>query len=449
MEPSDQIKNNGADRMMEGNDSQTHLRFLEDLDRINRAMQGTNDLEQMMRDVLTVVLSILDCDRVWLLYPCDPDALSFRVPMEVTKPEYPGAKILNVDVPMSFDTAQNMQEALGSNNPVTYAAGTERPINKVTAEQFGVQSQMFIAIHPKLGKPWAFGVHQCSYARIWTIEEKNLFQEIGRRLADSLSSLLLYRNLQESKEQLAKSVLEMSNLMNTIPQVLYVLDTESNIIKWNKKAEEVTGYSAEELARKLVFELLPENERPIMIAAINDAYEKKYVEVKAHLKRKDGTLISYRWSGAPVRDEKQNDVGIIGIGWDLTEQTKNEENLQLYQLQQRIVLDTVPDVIWMKDVNGIYLAANKAFLARVGKLREDVIGKTDFDFWPKEYAEKYRADDNEVIVSRSQKRIVETAIDAKGAITQVETIKTPAYDDEGALLGVTGVARDITNRTEK
>ena len=65
--------------------------FFESLDRVNRAMHGTNDLKQMLHDVLDVVLPILSCDRAFLLYPCDPDAVSFAVPMERTNVEYPGA----------------------------------------------------------------------------------------------------------------------------------------------------------------------------------------------------------------------------------------------------------------------------------------------------------------------------------------------------------------------
>ena len=57
---------------------QAHVWFLESMDRINRAMQGTNDLERMMSDVLDAVLERLACDRAWLLYPCDPDAPSWR-----------------------------------------------------------------------------------------------------------------------------------------------------------------------------------------------------------------------------------------------------------------------------------------------------------------------------------------------------------------------------------
>ncbi len=176
------------------------------MDRVNRALQGTNDLDQMMRDVLGVVLAIFDCDRAWLFYPCDQDATSFRVPMEITRPEYPGAGILNVDVPLPSDMAQNLREALESPDPVTYAAGTEKPINKVSAEQFGVKAMMMTALYPRSGKPWAFGLHQCSYARTWTSDELRLFQEIGRRLADGLSSLLFFRDLREEREHLEELV---------------------------------------------------------------------------------------------------------------------------------------------------------------------------------------------------------------------------------------------------
>ena len=67
----------------------SHLRFFQNIDRINRAMQGTNDLEEMMINVLDAMLSIFDSDRAFLLYPCDPDAPSFEIAMERTRPDIP------------------------------------------------------------------------------------------------------------------------------------------------------------------------------------------------------------------------------------------------------------------------------------------------------------------------------------------------------------------------
>src|SRR5262249_9053554 len=79
---------------------QAHLRFLESMDQVNRAIQGTNDLEQMMSDVLDAVLSVLECDRSWLVYPCDPEALSQTLKMQRTRPEFPGFFGVGVEVPM-------------------------------------------------------------------------------------------------------------------------------------------------------------------------------------------------------------------------------------------------------------------------------------------------------------------------------------------------------------
>lgn len=250
-------------------------------------------------------------------------------------------------------------------------------------------------------------------------------------------------------EQMSDRTLnELESIIDALPNILYVLDTQTNLIKWNHYAELATGYSEDELKKKFALELIADNERPVFIEAINDAYEKGYVEINAHLLKKDGMQIPYRWSAAPMHDAQGNEIGIIGIGFDLTTQIKSDEALHVFQSQQRIIMDTIPDIIWMKDPQGVYLSANRAFLLRLGKQREDVIGKTDFDLFPKEYAEKYRADDQEVIDGHAQKRIEEGAPDRTGTISWVETIKTPAYDDAGRFLGVMGIARDITGQKQ-
>jgi PAS domain S-box-containing protein len=194
-----------------------YIRFLENLERVDQAIKVETDMEQMMWHILEIVSSIFDCDRAWLFYPCDPDAPTFRVPMEITRPECPGAKALNVELPMPPDMAWNLREALESDEPVIYIAGTERPINKVTAEQFGVQSQMFVPIYAKLGKPWVFGMHQCSYPRVWTKEEKKLFMEISRRISDGLSSGLFLRELHDHYFTQATINMILSESLENIP----------------------------------------------------------------------------------------------------------------------------------------------------------------------------------------------------------------------------------------
>ena len=159
-----------------------HVWFLESMDRMNRAMQGTNEVEQMLSDVLDTVLEIFACDRAWLIYPCDPDAPSWRAIMEHTRPEFPGAFAQRRDIPMTAATAEVVRTVLGSGGAVPAGEGHERDVESEIAEQFGVRSQMLMALHPKGDRPYLFGLHQCSHPRIWTKDEQRLFEEIGHRL---------------------------------------------------------------------------------------------------------------------------------------------------------------------------------------------------------------------------------------------------------------------------
>ncbi|MBU0475624.1 MAG: PAS domain S-box protein [Bacteroidetes bacterium] len=178
-----------------------HFKFVETMDQINLAIQGTNNLEQMMRDVLDIVLSIFECDRAFLLYPCDPNAATWKVPMERTKPEYPGVLESGLEIPMDLQVADTIRTLLSADGVVQFGPDTPYPLPAVASEQFGFKCLMSMAIYPKVSKPWQFGIHQCSYARIWSPEEERLFQEIGRRLTDALTGLLSIRDLQESEER--------------------------------------------------------------------------------------------------------------------------------------------------------------------------------------------------------------------------------------------------------
>ncbi|MGA2403161.1 MAG: PAS domain S-box protein, partial [Syntrophobacteraceae bacterium] len=131
-------------RMRAEEERLANLRFLESMDRINRAIQGTNDLEQMMSDVLDTVLSIFDCDRAFLLYPCDPEAESWTSPMERTTPEYPGVLALGLEMPMDPDVAETLRLLLASDGPVQFGPGTPYPLPEEVSERFGFKCFMSI-----------------------------------------------------------------------------------------------------------------------------------------------------------------------------------------------------------------------------------------------------------------------------------------------------------------
>ncbi len=122
--------------------------------------------------------------------------------------------------------------------------------------------------------------------------------------------------------------------------------------------------------------------------------------------------------------------------------------LRKSEVSMRAILDNSPYMTWLKDAEGHYIKVNKNYVEYVRQKDDShVIGKTDYDFWPTELADKYRADDLEVMVSRKQKLIEEPSLDGIRK-HWVETFKTPVINENGNMLGTTGFSRDITERRE-
>jgi PAS domain S-box-containing protein len=199
-----------SERKRAEEEHQAQLWFLESMDGIDRAMQGTSDLVQMMSDVLDVVLVTFRCDRAWLIYPCDPKLDSHRVRMERTRPEYIGAFGAGVDIPNEPGVPRVFRSVLASNGPVRFDPESDCPLPAYLAERFSVKSMIAMAVYPKVDKPYMFGMHQCSHPRVWTPQEERLFHEIGRRLADALNTLLMFRDLRESERKLEGSRAELA-----------------------------------------------------------------------------------------------------------------------------------------------------------------------------------------------------------------------------------------------
>ena len=125
--------------------------------------------------------------------------------------------------------------------------------------------------------------------------------------------------------------------------------------------------------------------------------------------------------------------------------------LELHNADARMasILDNLPDLAWMKDTEGRFIAVNRAFAAAKGFADpREMLGKTDLDLNPPDLARSYRSDDAEVIASRGARRIEEQHARADRSIGLVETIKTALTDADGRVAGTVGIARDITERRQ-
>jgi signal transduction histidine kinase/PAS domain-containing protein len=224
---------------------QAQLWFFESMDGINRAIQGTGDLEQMMGDVLEVVLAIFRCDRTWLIYPCDPAVASHRVRMERTRPEFIGAFGLGVEILNDPEVAGLFRSVLASSGPVRCDPESGYAQPSAPAARFNICSMIAMAIYPKVDKPYMFGLHQCSYPRVWTSLEERLFQAIGRRLADALDTLLMFRDLREAHQMVEASRDEL----RVLAEEQAALRRVATLVARGVPPEDVFAAVAEEVGR--------------------------------------------------------------------------------------------------------------------------------------------------------------------------------------------------------
>lgn len=113
----------------------------------------------------------------------------------------------------------------------------------------------------------------------------------------------------------------------------------------------------------------------------------------------------------------------------------------------RILVNTIPDLIWLKDADGVYLSCNKMFERFFGAVEADIVGKTDYDFVDRDQADFFREHDRIAMSAGkpcSNEECISFAEDGHQAV--FDTTKAPMYDVDGKLIGVLGVARDITER---
>ena len=154
-------------------------------------------------------------------------------------------------------------------------------------------------------------------------------------------------------------------------------------------------------------------------------------------------------SASPLFDDAGKVRGAVAVFHDGTAVRERQVELLEGEKQKRAILDNIPDIAWLKDRQGRFIAINEQFARACGRSStESVLGLTDLDIWPRELAELYRSDDEEVMRSGASKRVEEPLQDAEGMIRWIETFKTSIVSDAGEVIGTTGISRDITERKQ-
>ena len=256
--------------------------------------------------------------------------------------------------------------------------------------------------------------------------------------------LELEAGIQEAREY-------AENIVATVREPLVVLSYDLKILTANNSFYDTFKVTPEETIGKFIYDL---GNRQWDIPKLRLLFE----EILPH----DTVLNSYEVEhdfldiGRKImllnaREIFRENVGssrILLAMEDITERKLAEERIGEVIRQQQAILDNIPNMAWLKDRRGRYVAVNEPFGKAFGQAPKDLAGKTDYDIHPPELAAKYQKDSGEVIASGTRTSFEETKVGPRESIQYLEKIETPIFNDQGAVIGTIGIAHDITARKE-
>ncbi|MGO9641340.1 MAG: response regulator [Candidatus Acidiferrales bacterium] len=270
----------------------------------------------------------------------------------------------------------------------------------------------------------------------------------------------------EAVEALAQERNLLHSLIDNLPDYIYVKDVESRFAIANKALAQLVGAkSAAEMRGKSDFDYFPKE-----LASSFQHDEQEIIRSgRAVLEQEEASLDSAgheSWTlttKLPLRDARGRVVGIIGIGRIITarkrvkqEEKRAEEATEAANRAEhalasernllRTLIDNIPDHIYLKDQETRFLLCNRALAQRFGAASSDeILGRTDFDFFPKEVAARFLADEQKIL--RSGEPLLhheEWRTDEHGNQRWTLTTKVPLHDESGKIIGLVGIGRDIT-----
>ncbi|MFA7382579.1 MAG: PAS domain-containing protein [Desulfurivibrionaceae bacterium] len=228
-------------------------------------------------------------------------------------------------------------------------------------------------------------------------------------------------------------------------------DTRGRISFMNHEAELLTGWTSGEATGHplaTVFRLIDaQNRQPLESPVDKVMVSGQVVELssQALLLCRDGREVPVVDCGAPIRLGDGALAGVVLVFRDDSKRRQAEMILRQERGFLKTLIRTLPDLVWLKNPDGVYLACNARFERCVGAREAEIIGKSDYDFVDRELADFFRQKDREVIAKGSPLLNEEEITYADdGHRELLETIKTPMYDAGGELIGVLGLARDVT-----
>ena len=242
------------------------------------------------------------------------------------------------------------------------------------------------------------------------------------------------------EEALRESRATARGLLDATQESLLLLDKDGTIIASNQTAAQRLNKSSAQLSGINLFNLLPQNISESRKAHFNNVLQTgdpaDFEDIR------DGMVFHHIYY--PVQGKTGAVTGVAIFAQDITDRKTAEEAIRQSRAQLQTIIDNVQAVVFMKDLDCRHLLVNKYYEEAAGVKKEDVLGKTDFEIFPKEVANQIVSVDRKVMSSAKMRTFEEKVPHPDGTLRHYLTTKVPLFNAEGNVYGMCGLGTDIT-----
>ena len=256
-------------------------------------------------------------------------------------------------------------------------------------------------------------------------------------------------NQVNAEDAVRESEQKFKFVINNLKEIVFQTDIEGHWTLLNNAWEEILGYSISESIGKKFNDFVHEEDKEINYLDYSSLINGKQTHSKLNIRyiAKDGTLKLMQIYASLVMDENGNPLGSTGTLNDVTDKVMAMDEIKKSHANLKAIIENIPYLAWLKNLNSEFVLVNSSFSKFFNIDSADIIGKNDYFLSEKELADKYIHDD-QVIMKTGKQDFCEERIVGVDGTRWSETYKTPVLDSEGNVIGITGLARDITERKQ-
>ncbi len=281
--------------------------------------------------------------------------------------------------------------------------------------------------------------------------------ENARSVRDAAGQVLYYEGTVEditerkrTEETLRLSEMRFRLVWESSADGMRLTDAEGDVLGVNPSYCRLVGRPASELEGRPFTEVYGEGEdRAHMLATYRQRFAAR--EIRARFERQirfaDGKVADVEVSTSYM-ELGGGEALLLSVFHDVSERRRTEDALRKSELLFHSLVECLPQNIFRKDREGRFTFANQRFCQALGHALEEIVGRTDADFYPAELAAKYARDDQRVMATGEALEVTEAHQTPAGGKLYVHVVKTPLSGPDGEVMGVQGIFWDVTAQKE-